>query len=324
MTVATRGSGDLTADVLDLAATLQRLGIAVRGSLDRVWKPLRRMVPFSAGWIGVFDSDRLGQRTAAVTGHDEDAVRYLESADFRTVVEKSGLFDQNRPMPLADERTLGVPLVAGDGRPLGLLTIQAALTASPSQTADRTITRVAPLIAAAIDPMAVVAGMSCLVPDATAAVAISRQGSVHRLPGLPADSSLGAGSPVVRIARARLADHQTHAEFLSPRPGGIGYRRVTALACGTQTSDSFEHVVLLSPPDDLRGLTPRELDVLGLLVEGRSNRRIASTLFVTQRTVAAHLEHILSKLGAPTRTVAALHAVQQALYIPHELAELYS
>jgi DNA-binding NarL/FixJ family response regulator len=74
--------------------------------------------------------------------------------------------------------------------------------------------------------------------------------------------------------------------------------------------------VLVSPPGDLRGLTPRELDVLGLLVEGTSNVAIARALVVAPRTVAAHLEHILVKLAAPSRTLAAVRAQQAGLFVP--------
>jgi DNA-binding NarL/FixJ family response regulator len=67
---------------------------------------------------------------------------------------------------------------------------------------------------------------------------------------------------------------------------------------------------------DLHGLTQRELEVQGLLVEGYSNQEIARTLVVAPRTVAAHLEHVLGKLGAPTRTLAAVRAERDGLYVP--------
>ena len=75
-------------------------------------------------------------------------------------------------------------------------------------------------------------------------------------------------------------------------------------------------VALLSPPTDLHRLTPRELEVLGLLVEGCSNEEIARALVVAPRTVAAHLEHVLAKLEAPTRTLAAVRAERDGLYVP--------
>ncbi|MFI7587055.1 response regulator transcription factor [Spongisporangium articulatum] len=72
----------------------------------------------------------------------------------------------------------------------------------------------------------------------------------------------------------------------------------------------------MSPQGDLHGLTPRELEVLGLLADGLSNGDIARTLNVAPRTVAAHMEHVLVKLAAPTRTLAALRAVREGLYVP--------
>jgi DNA-binding NarL/FixJ family response regulator len=44
------------------------------------------------------------------------------------------------------------------------------------------------------------------------------------------------------------------------------------------------------------------MDVLGLLVEGLSNRQIAEHLFITQATVETHLRHAFRKLGITTRT----------------------
>ncbi len=52
------------------------------------------------------------------------------------------------------------------------------------------------------------------------------------------------------------------------------------------------------------GLTARELDVLALLVEGRSNREIAETLYVSPRTVDNHVTNILAKLEVKLRTAA--------------------
>lgn len=74
--------------------------------------------------------------------------------------------------------------------------------------------------------------------------------------------------------------------------------------------------ILVTPDVDCRGLTPRELQVLGLLVEGRSNQQIASTLAVAPRTIAAHVEHVLNKLDAPTRTLAAVRAEREGCYVP--------
>jgi DNA-binding CsgD family transcriptional regulator len=51
-------------------------------------------------------------------------------------------------------------------------------------------------------------------------------------------------------------------------------------------------------------LTPREIEVLELVVAGRSNREIASGLFISERTAAVHVSRILSKLGVKSRAEA--------------------
>jgi DNA-binding NarL/FixJ family response regulator len=76
--------------------------------------------------------------------------------------------------------------------------------------------------------------------------------------------------------------------------------------------------VVVSPPGKLQDLTPRELEVLGLLIEGCTNAQVAAELFVAQRTVAAHVEHVLAKLAAPSRTLAAVRAGRAGLYVPRQ------
>jgi DNA-binding NarL/FixJ family response regulator len=57
-------------------------------------------------------------------------------------------------------------------------------------------------------------------------------------------------------------------------------------------------------------LTERESQVLGLLAKGDSNRQIARALFISERTVAVHVSHILEKLGVRNRTEAAMVGAQ--------------
>ncbi|CAA9583039.1 MAG: hypothetical protein AVDCRST_MAG59-5057 [uncultured Thermomicrobiales bacterium] len=64
---------------------------------------------------------------------------------------------------------------------------------------------------------------------------------------------------------------------------------------------------------DRLGLTPRELDVLRLLVDGLTDREIGDALFIGHRTVASHVSAILGKLTVESRTAAATKAVRQSL-----------
>jgi DNA-binding NarL/FixJ family response regulator len=66
----------------------------------------------------------------------------------------------------------------------------------------------------------------------------------------------------------------------------------------------------------LAGLTPRELEVLRLLVEGRSNRQIAEQLFISNKTASVHVTNLLSKLGVHSRLEAAAMARRLGLEQP--------
>ena len=66
-------------------------------------------------------------------------------------------------------------------------------------------------------------------------------------------------------------------------------------------------------------LTARELEVLGLLVQGRSNRQIAEQLFISTKTASVHVTNLLAKLGAHSRLEAAAMARRLGLEQPAEL-----
>ncbi len=60
-------------------------------------------------------------------------------------------------------------------------------------------------------------------------------------------------------------------------------------------------------------VTPRELSALRLMADGRSNKEIASTLGITERTVKTHLGHLFEKLGVTSRTEAVKVATRRGL-----------
>jgi DNA-binding NarL/FixJ family response regulator len=60
-------------------------------------------------------------------------------------------------------------------------------------------------------------------------------------------------------------------------------------------------------------LTKRELEVLALVVEGKTNQEIGLALGISDKTVEKHLEGIFGKLGVASRVAAAVHAVRDGL-----------
>ena len=71
--------------------------------------------------------------------------------------------------------------------------------------------------------------------------------------------------------------------------------------------------MLARAPQGPQTLTPRELEVLGCVCHGMPNKRIARELGLSEKTVKAHVGHILAKLGVTDRTQAALLAVREGL-----------
>ena len=66
-------------------------------------------------------------------------------------------------------------------------------------------------------------------------------------------------------------------------------------------------------PRSAHGLSPRELEVLRLVAGGATNKAIATSLFLSERTVERHLSNIFSKLRVPSRAAATAYAYEHRL-----------
>ena len=210
-------------------------------------------------------------------------------------------------------------VLAPDGRHLGFLGLPWAGSKAPTPEMRQWLAQAMPVLGHAVDPMRSLSAIAGLVQAAFAGVLLHEDGQVVALPGLAGHALLAADSALVAAARAELAAAQVHATFLWPLGGHHapdGHAQVTVMRVRTGLAVRLDAMVLLAPPPHLQGLTPRELQILGLLVRGHSNAQIARALVVSARTVAAHLEHILAKLAASSRTLAAVRAQRSGLYVP--------
>jgi DNA-binding NarL/FixJ family response regulator len=66
-------------------------------------------------------------------------------------------------------------------------------------------------------------------------------------------------------------------------------------------------------------LTPRELEILQLVVTGKTNKKIADEIYISEKTVEFHLDNIYTKLGVRTRMLAGVWAIQHGLQIETSL-----
>ena len=125
-------------------------------------------------------------------------------------------------------------------------------------------------------------------------------------------AALATSERAIASAQAALGEDC----FTQLRTGGQALRLEEAVAlAGTicvpdQRSDSSDLPGVKRSPYPL---TPREREVLRLLVAGRTDREMAATLFIGHRTVQDHVSHILGKLGVGNRTEAATAALRDGL-----------
>jgi DNA-binding NarL/FixJ family response regulator len=158
-----------------------------------------------------------------------------------------------------------------------------------------------------------------------------------RLPGLEAMRAIMSGSPRVKILlltsqittqqiiealqigargivlKDALIDHLTTA--IRSVVGGdywIGGKRVVNLVGALH--ELMQQAAV--PERKTYGLTPRELEVVGCIVEGCSNRDVAKQFAISEETVKRHLSNIFDKTGVSTRLELALFAIAHQLVVP--------
>ena len=86
-----------------------------------------------------------------------------------------------------------------------------------------------------------------------------------------------------------------------------------ALALTISASRPLRSTPRQRPAHGVAPLTDRQVEVLRLLIAGRSDREIATALFLSPRTVQDHVSHLLAKLGVANRTEAVAVAVRDRL-----------
>jgi DNA-binding NarL/FixJ family response regulator len=152
------------------------------------------------------------------------------------------------------------------------------------------------------------------------------------LDGIAATRRLRVEQPDIRVIALTTFDDDNEV-FAALRAGAVGYllkdvsseRLVEAILAAARDESVLQPSVAaklvakfaqLPADDDARPrpqplvvpLSERELDVMRLLAEGRTNREIAAALFLAEGTVKNHVTNVLAKLGARDRTQAALRA----------------
>ena len=147
---------------------------------------------------------------------------------------------------------------------------------------------------------------------------IANQGDVERATRW---WSAAAAERIARRTPIPAVDRAAYTQDVARARAGLGEAAFTAAwASGSVSSldDAVTEAAETVPAahrqeENGYSLTPRELEVLRLVAEGRSDREIGDALFMAPRTVSWHVGHILAKLNVESRTAAATVAIRAGL-----------
>jgi DNA-binding NarL/FixJ family response regulator len=151
-----------------------------------------------------------------------------------------------------------------------------------------------------------------------------------RMDGVAATEAIGRAHPGIRVVVLTSFGEveRVHAALAA---GAAGYvlkdadpaevaTAITAAAAGEVHLDSAVARQLArrmaAPQAGLTSLTAREREILTLVAQGQSNREIADTLVISERTARTHVSNVLTKLQLASRTQAALLAIREGLIPP--------
>jgi DNA-binding NarL/FixJ family response regulator len=131
----------------------------------------------------------------------------------------------------------------------------------------------------------------------------------------------GSGSvPVVLLSRepitALAVECGVRAVLPQHAPAAQIVAALYAAAAGLLAVPAKSSSLLIKPPEsegEIETLTPRELEVFEMLAEGFSNKLIAAKLHISEHTAKFHVNSILGKLHAGTRTEAVMRGVRRGI-----------
>ncbi|MEV5545881.1 LuxR C-terminal-related transcriptional regulator [Streptomyces sp. NPDC052309] len=332
------GTERSTTDVLDAALRVRRAATETSGrsggDAGDVLEALSGVIDYAHASLSRWDPLHRRHETLA-SSYPPDTTAYIETRlhddpVFSTIRRRDGsplwLRDVPGPVrltspgfreelqPLGIEDGVAHCLFSPDGRYVGVLNVSTRRVQQRRHPARAVVPLLTECLAWVADPVTGTGADPAAEADGSAA-AVCAVALADGRPTAPAPISgsvppelADADSPLTRLVRDAVTRRSLPATLLVPLEGRLLELRLTRRNAST--------VVVCREVACPAGLSPRELQVLAELTHGRTNREIAERLFVTPRTVATHIEHILTKLTLPNRAAAAGRAASWGVEPP--------
>ncbi len=329
--MATSGALEQRAiDVIGRVAAVAASGASSEERADEILDELHVIFPFDAAMVVAVEPNAALRRPVAGRQYSEFFRRHLLTDEWHEEIMIPYGFPAGRwPFREVDMPCdpAGIPSLSyghrdglkdgllstfftADGRYAGFLIMSWDRNEPPSEQACQVVGQVAPALTNVVDPVQTAKSVLAALGEDCAAIALAPDGGSVALRGtVPAELCEPEGPARQMLERMRRHGTPT-ASFIWPQSAKRW------LGCRLTRCGNGVDLLTARPLADVNGLTARELEVLARLVEGRSNASIAQELWVTVRTVRAHVEHILQKLEVTTRAGAVARALEEGLVPP--------
>jgi DNA-binding CsgD family transcriptional regulator len=299
------------------------------GRARDVLEALRTVVGFDCAALSFRDPSEGRLRTLAKIGYADRFDEATGLPEYRAEHARLHMLTPNRPLRFSDlpcggastfsatelawpaglRGGLGMALYARDGRETGFLTVN-TIGADGLDDGER-------------DAVALLGGVLGEVSDVLGALAVrfrgrvllTGAGSIVPLPGAGEHPVLRGDSPAVELLRRLVREGVVASTFLWRSPSTRRWHRIELVPVADPSAAGCVAAARVDAVGCPYDLTPRELEVLTLVARGCANREIADRLIVSRGTVRTHVERVLAKLGATSRTEAAVRAIAEGLLV---------
>jgi DNA-binding CsgD family transcriptional regulator len=317
---------ELVADVASICADASPAAERAQAALERI----HRSIPFEAAALSTYDPVDHRHFTIAALNYSTEVLDYLNDG-FVSDDPAYQTMRYRNPTPLRwcdipgyhdmfSAHEIFIPAGFREGSTTCFFTREGRYTGafhlnsdSPLPISDQAVDVLGALqrvIAPVLDALsaAPTPDWGLLVVQADEAALLTADRRVVDVPGGRRSRLLSDGAPLMLELAGSRTPQLPQRFFWTTREGSCHEVRITALA--------HSSVVTVSDTSAPYRLSPREVEVLAKLAEGLGNPDIGRALYLSPRTVATHVEHILSKMGCASRVAAASTAVAEGIVQP--------